>query len=140
MSKMKKRYYSEFKSKKLENFLDTIWGKSIKLMNEIIEKRSPIQKGEIVFARTWAEPVKVKVTMIDLMISGKYEPYSGKYSFRYFGIPVRKDGVTPMRNRNEIEFNGFTKNGKKYDYSSGYRLKVVPATMHEFICGKCDRR
>lgn len=118
----------EFESTELGEFANEIEKKSRQLIEKTIKEKSPIQIGDIVTEWYGEEKQKLQVTEIKLY-GIDYGSFFGRMSFAYWGVPVKKDSVTPMSNRKPIWFNSFVFEGKKYHMPSYNRNQIVVATM-----------
>ena len=118
----------EFKSKELTVFQDKIEKESLNLINKIIKEYCPISVGEKI-KTLWGEVEEwMVVTTIDLMAINSWGCHGERLSFKYEGIPLKKNRV-PMKNRKPKWFGSFEKKGKIYNTPSYLRLTIVPAKM-----------
>jgi hypothetical protein len=118
----------EFKSKELTVFEDKIEKKSINLINKIIKEHCPISVGEKI-KTLWGDVEEwMVVTKIELMAVDSWDCHGDTLSFKYEGIPLKKNRV-PMKNRKPKWFGCFEKKGRIYDTPSYFRLTIMPAKM-----------
>ena len=118
----------EFKSRELSKFEDKIEKESTDLINKIIKKDCPIVVGEKI-KTLWGEIEEwMVVTKIELMAINSWNYPGDRLSFRYEGIPLKKNRV-PMKNRKPKWFGYFKKNDKIYGTPSYLRVTIVPAKM-----------
>jgi len=119
----------EFESAELDTLENRIKELSRMLIEKTIRLKSPIQVGDIVTEWYGEEKQKLQVTEISLYgVDDWGSPFS-RMSFAYWGVPVKKDGITPMLNRKPIWFSSFVFDGKKYNMPSYNRNQIVVATM-----------
>jgi hypothetical protein len=119
-----------FQCNEIIEYMNEIELHSDALISKAIRLYSPLQKGDIVSARG----KKLKVKYIDLLVGGKNWIYTesgsnGKFSFSYWGVPVKKDGKTEMKKRKVVPFSHFAKDGVKYYMPSYCQRVVVRAKM-----------
>uniref|UniRef100_A0A6M3J360 Uncharacterized protein n=1 Tax=viral metagenome TaxID=1070528 RepID=A0A6M3J360_9ZZZZ len=118
-----------FFSNELQRYQYKIHLDSVKIIDNIIKKFSPIQVDENVETIDYGkEPEMLRVTKIELMAVDSWGAPGQKLSFRYEGMPLSKTGK-PMKNRKPKWFGAFRKDGKYYDCPSYNRIKIVPAKM-----------
>jgi hypothetical protein len=118
----------EFKSKELTVFQDKIEKESLNLINKIIKKHCPISVGEKIKALYGEEAEWLIVTEISLMAVDSWGWHGEKLSFKYEGLPLKKNGE-PMKNRKPKWFGCFEKNGKICHTPSYSRLSIMSANM-----------
>jgi len=122
----------EFRSKRLSDYRDIIRKESEILIEKIIKANSPVQVGDKVTAMGYKYGGRlVKITKIDLLIQGRYEPGEELLTFAYWGVMLKKDGETVMKNRNPILIELFTKDSVfVYSTPQYSRLEIIPARMY----------
>ena len=119
----------EFASKELEAYENEIKKTSSDLIKKIIEKHSPIRRGEIVAAMLGFGGATTPLIVTDINLHGiRYHTCFERLSFSYEGLPPRKDGGI-MKNRKKIWFASFKKNGRKYFMPSYLRHKIEIASL-----------
>ena len=120
----------DFSDERLGKFRAKIRRESQIVINDIIAKYSPIQKGEDVQSISYAEEIVIlRVIEVELYVVDLWGSPGRKLSFSYTGVLLKKDG-TPMKKRNPIWFGSFVKNGKPYHMPSYDRIKIVAAEMY----------
>ena len=118
----------EFESKELSEYKYKIDKESLVLINKIIEEYCPIAVGEKVKTLFMDNVEWLQVTKISLMAVDSWGWHGDKLSFKYEGIPLKKNGDA-MKNRKPVWFGCFEKNGKIYHTPSYFRLLVSGASM-----------
>lgn len=99
------------------------------LIEKIVKEYSPIQKDEIIdWVKYNGNVEKLKVARVILMAVDSWGCLGGRLSFAYWGMPLTKKGKV-AKNRKQIYFYSFYKNGKKYHMPSYNRLEVKTARM-----------
>jgi hypothetical protein len=127
---MKIIYDFEFDCQEIIDYQAEIKLHTEALINKTIRLNSPIQKDDIVDV----DGRMLKVKYIDLLIGGKKWVYGdahsdGKFSFSYWGIPLKRDGKTEMKKRKLINFWYFVKDGTEYHMPSYCRRVIVPPQL-----------
>jgi hypothetical protein len=118
----------EFKSKELTEFQDKIEKESFDLITKIIKEHCPISVGEKI-KTLWGNVEEwMVVTKIDLMAINSWNYPGERLSFRYEGVPLKKNRV-PMKNRKPKWFGSFEKKGKIYHTPSYLRITIIPAKI-----------
>ena len=125
---MRYKMLIEFKSKELSDFKEKIEKESVALIDKIIKENCPISVGEKVKAIYGDTTERLIVSEINLMAVDSWGWHGERLSFKYKGIPLKKNGE-PMKNRKPIWFGCFEKDGKIYHTPSYLRLSVIPARM-----------
>jgi len=119
----------EFIHEGLRVYMLKISEESDSLIKKIIEEYSPAQTGDDVVVSVLGQPQSLRVTEVNLEAVDSCGWPGGRLSFSYKGIPLTKKGE-PMKNRKQVLFSHFMKDGKKYSMPSYYRVQIVPARMH----------
>lgn len=128
---MNKNYNYHFKTDKLWKYRQKIEKESKELIEILIKNHSPIQLGEDVETISFGEETEMmRVTAVELMAVSNLGFPGDKLSFYYEGIPLGKNGK-PMKNRKPKCLGAFIKNGQWYYCPSYYRVKIIPAKMHQ---------
>jgi hypothetical protein len=119
----------EFNNGALQSFMRKISKESLALIDNIIEKYSPIQIGEDVETVTYNGTQTLRVTKIELYVIDSWGGPGERLSFVYQGIPLKKNGK-PMKQRKPIQFSVFIKNNEKYWMPSYNRFLITEAKMY----------
>lgn len=119
----------EFKCNKLMECIHKIDKESQLVIDEIIERYSPIQKGEDVLTVYFGKEKILKVTKITLCAQSSWGWPKFPLSFEYEGKLLTKSGDV-MKKRKPVHFRSFIKYGKTINMPSYNRVRLRSARMH----------
>lgn len=119
----------EFKSDEFQDFKTRIAKESQDMIDQLINTKSPVKIGDIVTSKY--SVYKVKITRIQPKVIDSWGYFGDRISFYFWGIPVKKDGITPMKCRLEEPISWFEFNGKTYSMPSYNAIGVKPADMRD---------
>ncbi|HEX9972316.1 MAG TPA: hypothetical protein VGD14_09615 [bacterium] len=119
----------EFKSDEFQAFKARIGKESQAMIDRLIDSMSPVKIGDIVTSKH--SVYKVQITRIQPKIIDSYGYFGDRLSFYFWGIPVKKDGITPMKGRLEESISWFEFNGKTYSMPAYRAIGIKPADMRD---------